>query len=232
MTLPGKNQTAKRSMNRIVDLLMVLFLPLLMAYSLIGETFHEVTGTVMLVLFVFHLILHKRWWKAVMKGRYGAYRAFDTVLNGILLVLMFAQPLSGIAMSHRLYTFLPLTGIAAAAREIHLALGCWSYVLMSLHLGLQTGPMIRGMARGRERKPAKQWAVRIIVLLVSAYGVYAFIKRGLPGYMFLQTRFAFFDFGEPVLFFIADYLAVMVLFAAAGYTIGKLLKNKKEKHSE
>ena len=211
---------------------MVLSLPLLMAYSLIGELFHEIAGTVMLGLFIAHLILHRRWWKAVPKGKYNAYRAFITVLNLTLLIMMLLQPLSGIAMSHHLYTFLPLSGVAALARDIHLVLGYWSYVLMSLHLGLQMGPMIRGMARGRERKPARQWAGRIPVLLVSAYGVYAFIKRGLPGYMLLQTRFAFFDFGEPVLFFLADYLAVMVLFAAAGYTIGKLLKNKKEKQSE
>ena len=217
-------------MNRVIDLLMTLILPLLMAYSLIGETFHEVIGTVMLVLYVLHLFLHRRWWKAVPKGRYNAYRAFITFLNLILLVLMLTQPLSGIAMSHHLYTFLPFTGIAATARDIHLVLGYWSYVLMSAHLGLHMEWVIRGITKGKEQKQAIPWIGRILVFLISAYGIYAFIKRGLPGYMFMQTMFAFFDFGEPVLFFIADYLAVMVLFAAAGYYIGKLLKrNRKER---
>ena len=227
MTNPGRKKSS-RNMNRVIDLLMTLLLPLLMAYSLIGETFHEVIGTLMLVLFILHLILHRRWWKAVPKGRYNAYRAFITILNLILLVLMLAQPLSGIAMSHHLYTFLPFTGIAATARDVHLVLGYWSYVLMSIHLGLHMELVIRTITRGKEQKPAIQWIGRILVLLISAYGIYAFIKRGLPGYMFMQIMFAFFDFGEPVVFFIADYLAVMVLFAAAGYYIGKLLKRKHE----
>ena len=44
--------------------------------------------------------------------------------------------------------------------------------------------------------------------------------------MLRQTMFAYFDFGEPLLFFILDYLAIMALFAAAGYSAGKLLKSK------
>ena len=231
MTNPIK-QKSNRNKNRIIDLLMVLLLPLLMAYSLIGETFHEVIGTAMLVLFILHLVLHRKWWKAVSKGRYNAYRAFITILNLILLALMVAQPLSGIVMSHHLYTFLPFTGIAATARDIHLVLGYWSYVLMSLHLGLHMDTVIRTITKGKEQKPVIQWIGRILVLLISAYGIYAFINRGLPGYMFLKTMFAFFDFGEPVIFFIADYLAVMVLFAAVGYYIGKLLRTKKENRSK
>lgn len=216
-------------MNRGIDLLMTLLMPLLMAYSLIGETFHEVTGTAMFVLFILHLILHWKWWKAIPKGKYNAYRAFITILNLILLVLMLAQPLSGIAMSHHLYTFLPFTGIAATARDIHLVLGYWSYVLMSIHLGLHMDLLIRGIKKEKAQKPIIRWIGRILMLLISAYGIYAFIKRGLPGYMFMQTMFAFFDFGEPVGSFIADYLAIMVLFAAAGYYIGKLLKRNRRK---
>ena len=38
----------------ILDAAMLLLLPLLMAYSLIGEAFHEVAGTLMLALFLLH----------------------------------------------------------------------------------------------------------------------------------------------------------------------------------
>ena len=42
--------------------------------------------------------------------------------------------------------------------------------------------------------------------------------------MFLQTLFAYFDYAEPMAAFFADYLAIMVLFAAGGYYTGRLLK--------
>ena len=67
---------------------------------------------------------------------YTPYRVFITVLNIALLVLMFMQPFSGIALSKHLYTGLSLTGLAASVREIHMLLAYWSYVLMSLHLGV------------------------------------------------------------------------------------------------
>lgn len=214
-------------MNRIIDFSMVLLLPLLMAYSLIGEVFHEIAGTVMLILFIIHLILHRKWWKAVPKGKYTAYRTVTTVLNIVLLVLMIMQPLSGIAMSHHLYTFLPFTGIAWAARDIHLFLGYWSYVLMDIHLGFHIALILRGLRKGEEGKPVFAGKVfTALMFAASPYGIYAFIKRGFPGYMLRQTMFAYFDFGEPLLFFILDYLAIMALFAAAGYSAGKLLKSK------
>ena len=42
----------KKRIRLLVDIGMVILLPLLMAYSLIGEKFHEMIGTVMAVLFV------------------------------------------------------------------------------------------------------------------------------------------------------------------------------------
>ena len=53
----------------------------------------------------------------------------------------------------------------------------------------------------------------------SFYGAYAFVKRGFPEYLFAKTMFAFFDYSEPVLLFLLDYLAVM----AACMMIGWLL---------
>ena len=204
---------------------MTLALPLLMAYSLIGETFHEITGTLMLLLFLTHIWQHRRWWKAVPNGRYTPYRTLLTAVDLILLVMMLAQPLSGIAMSHHLHTSLPFGGVAATAREIHLLLGFWSYVLMSFHLGLHLNMMLPAALRGKK-------AVRLTVLGISLYGIYAFIRREFPAYMFRQTMFAFFDFAEPLLFFLLDYLAIMVLFAALGHGVGRLVKQlSKQKNS-
>lgn len=47
-----------------IDIIMTVMLPLLMAYSLIGETFHEVVGTVIFVLFIIHHILNRKWYGA------------------------------------------------------------------------------------------------------------------------------------------------------------------------
>lgn len=41
--------------------------------------------------------------------------------------------------------------------------------------------------------------------------------RDIDSYMFLKKQFVFFDFEEPVILFIIDYIAVIGLFAAIGY---------------
>ena len=67
--------------------------------------------------------------------------------------------------------------------------------------------------------------LKYAVAAVSLYGAFAFVHREIPDYMFLRSQFTSFDFSEPRIFFFTDYLAVMVLFAAAGYSVGKLLKD-------
>ena len=125
----------------IVDIGMVVLLPLLMAYSLIGEQFHEIIGTVMAVLFVIHLILHRKRIAAIPKGRYNARRTFQTVLDLLLPVFMVLQPVSGILMSKHLYTFIRIPGVSSLMRQIHMALAYWEFVLMSIHAGTHLLPL-------------------------------------------------------------------------------------------
>lgn len=197
---------------------MAALLPLLMAYSLIGETFHELAGTAILLCFLTHHWLNRGWWKGIFRGRHTARRIFRTALDLLLLPAMLALPLTGMLMSKQLYTFLPTEGLASAARAIHLPLANWCLVLMSLHAGTHLGSML-------PKKGRRAWFAALGV--ISVYGVYAFAKRRIPSYMFLKLTFAFFDYSEPRVFFFADYLAVMILFAMLGYGIESALRKNK-----
>lgn len=59
---------------RALDCLMVLLLPLLMAYALVGGAAHEWLGTVMFLLFLGHHGLNWRWYPALLKGRWTVAR--------------------------------------------------------------------------------------------------------------------------------------------------------------
>ena len=75
-----------------------------------------------------------------------------------------------------------------------------------------------GMAGRLCKEPSRPRRIilRILGICIAVYGTYAFIRRGLPGYMSLQNPFVFFGFEEPLIFFFLDYLAVMGLFVWAG----------------
>ena len=210
----------------IVDIGMIILLPLLMAYSLIGEQFHEIIGTVMLVLFIIHFIQNRKWIAAIPKGRYNARRTFQTVLDLLLLAFMVLQPVSGILMSKHLYTFIQVQGVSSLMRQIHMALAYWGFALMSIHAGTHLQPMFRKLM---EKKGAVGGGSMLLTALICLYGAYAFIKRQIPSYMFLKNLFAYFDFSESRVLFILDYLAVMILFAVIGLLITAGLTNTKKR---
>lgn len=71
---------------------------------------------------------------------------------------------------------------------------------------------------------ARTWVLRIVAIVIAVYGVYAFEKRDIAGYMFLRIQFVFFDFEEPLIFFLLDYVAAMGLFVFIGHYFAELLK--------
>ena len=221
----------KNKLRIIIDISMTVLLPLLMAYSLIGETFHEVVGTLIFVLFIVHHIINRKWYGALFKGKYNTRRIFQTALDMLLLVFMLLQPISGILMSKHLYTFLPALPISAQARRIHMMLAYWGYVLLCIHAGTHLAVPLRKLFMKSKRIFA---AVCAVSSCISVYGCAAFIKRGFPGYMLGSTMFAFFDYSEPRTFFFLDYLAIMVLFMMTGclavYGLSKI--NRKRKAGE
>ena len=210
----------KKHIRTVVDMAMIVLLPMLMAYSLIGEKLHEIIGTILFALFIVHHVLNRQWYKAIFNGKYTPRRIFQTVLNFLLLVFMLTQPISGILMSKYLYSSIRIAGSSATARELHLFLAYWGFVFMCLHAGTHMcAPIKKLQARGRRTLTM----ILIALGAISVYGGYAFVKRRLPEYMFLRSSFAFFDFGEPRIFFFHDYIAMMILFAAIGMMISVFL---------
>ncbi len=65
----------------LVDMVMTALLPCQMAYMLIGETAHEWMGTAMLVMFIVHNILNRKWYGNLFKGRYSAGRVLRIGVN-------------------------------------------------------------------------------------------------------------------------------------------------------
>ena len=201
----------------IIDILMVIILPLLMAYSLVGENYHEFIGICMFALFITHLVMNRKWWTGLLKGKYNAIRTLNTAINLVLAVYMILQPISGILMSKYVLKDVTISGASGTLRTIHMTFAYWGFMLMSFHLGLHVRAVTLPIAK-KMNKLAKM-ILAILFLIVSLYGVYAFIKRGIGDYLLMKMMFAFFDFGESRVRFLLDYATVMVLVANVGFYI-------------
>ena len=84
------------------------------------------------------------------------------------------------------------------------------------------------IGRRTVKKPSKshKWMIRIIKILISGYGAWAFMRRDIGSYMFLKNQFVFFNFEEPITLFLLDYIAVMGLFVMAGHYFHTIPKGK------
>lgn len=208
-----------------VDIAMTVALLLLMTYELIGQAAHEWIGIGMFVLFVTHHILNGKWSKNLLKGKYTALRIMQTVLVTLVLLSMFGSMISGVILSRHALSFLPISSGRAFARSLHMIAAYWGFVFMSLHLGFHWS-MMMSMAGKLVKKQSeiRKWVLRAIAVLIAGYGVYAFINRDIGSYMLLRNQFVFFDFEEPLILFLLDYITVMGLFVFVGHYLSEALK--------
>ena len=205
-----------------VDTAMTAALLLLMAYGLIGETAHEWIGIAMFVLFIAHHILNRRWFASLLKGRYTPQRILITATSVLILICMLGSMISGIMISRYIFTFIP-GGTDESAVTIHTLCAYWGFVLMSVHLGEHWSMILS--AAGKHLKPSKlrKWILRSAAYLIAIYGIYAFVHRDIGVYLLLKSHFVFFDYTEPVIFFLIDHLAVMGLLVLIGYYLFGLI---------
>lgn len=214
----------KQIMKIFIDISMTMVLLLLMAYSLVGEKAHEWLGIGIFVLFVLHHILNSNWSRNLFRGRYTPFRILQTALVVLALASMLGSMISGIVLSRYALSFLPISGGQSLARTVHMLCAYWGFIFISLHLGLHWNIMM-GMAKRMFHKTSsiRSWIVRAVGVLIAGYGVYAFVKRQIDSYMFLRNQFVFFDYEEPLILFLLDYVAVMGLFVFIGHYLCRCL---------
>ena len=127
---------------------------------------------------------------------------------------MMAQMYSGVLMFRYVFHFLPFNGGMSLVRRLHILGAYWGFLLMSLHLGLHWN-MILGMFRKatgiKSKAKSRSMIALVIGLTIAGYGLWAFIGRDFPTYLFLKSEFVFWDYNEPKILFYIDYLALMGL---------------------
>ena len=216
-----------------VDIFITIALILQMGYMIVGDLAHEISGTITVVLWVVHNLLHRKWYSSVGKGKYPPRRIIDTVINLLLLLSVLGITVSAVILSSYVFSFLGIETGMGFARSLHMVSVYWCFILSSLHLGLHWSRMMKIIRKhtGLEASKVRTVVLNIIAASVSVFGLYAFIKQNLYSYMFLRTMFVFFDFEQPVFAFFLEYVCIMVLFASVTYYISAALNKLRLRRS-
>ncbi len=212
-----------------IDIAMTILSIILMggSYLFPADIVHEILGVALFVLWAVHITLNRRWYGAVFRGRYNARRILQTSINCSILICTVFLMISGIILSNHIFTFLGIEGGLGFARVAHLLASHWYFLFMSLHIGLHVA-MIAGKMNV-PRKGISSIIIRMIFILISLYGIYAFIIRGIWRYLILQQQFFFLDLERGYALFTLDYISIIILFATCIHYLNILIQKGRDK---
>ena len=207
-----------------IDISMTVLSVILMGgnYLFPADNVHEILGLALFLLWAVHITLNRRWYSSIFRGKYNARRIMQTVINCAILICVIFLMISGIILSNHVFTFLGIESGLGFARTAHLLVSHWYFLFMSLHIGMHVQ-----MIAGKMKVPRKVFSsiiLRVIFILISLYGIYAFIIRGIWRYLILQQKFFFLDFERGYFLFALDYISIIILFATVIHYINKLLQ--------
>ena len=205
-----------------LDIMMTLVSIVLMGGNFLfpAEIVHEILGVALFVLWAIHIILNRRWYYGgIFRGKYNPYRIMQTVINCCILICTIFLMISGIILSNHLFTFFNIQSGLGFARIAHLLSRHWYYLFMSLHIGLHMGRLFQNIVA--------KILPRILLVLTSLYGLYAFIARGVWKYLILKQQFFFFDLERGYILFALDYISIIILFATILHLIASRLKKNR-----
>lgn len=214
--------TNKQKIKIAVDLVMTITLLLLMLFQIIGQQVHEYLGIMMLVLFLGHNILNRKWYRHLFKGKYRLYRYIQTILNISILMIMLGLGYSGMVMAQ--YVPFSISGSISLARRLHLACSYWGFVLMSMHLGMHLRQMVNMFKKYIHLKTNVLKIIKLMIIIICLYGIYCFIQNNMISYMLLIYEFVFFDFEKNTFIILLEYLSMMGLWVNIGYFITNKIK--------
>lgn len=205
---------------RVVDIAMTAAIVILMAFQITGEAVHEWMGIVMFILFISHTVLNRLWYRQIVRGRYSAVRVLQTVLDFALLVSFCVTAVSGMMMSQYAVPFLRASRLIGSAQSLHLAFSHWTFILISAHLGLHWGMMIRPL----QKKRILFTVLSVAAIFICGYGLSLTSGSQIYSYLLFKMQFAFFDYNESALRVFCENILMMASWAMIAYELSRILR--------
>ncbi|MGM7723091.1 DUF4405 domain-containing protein [Metabacillus sp. Hm71] len=212
------------------DLIMTVLMLIAMAYYITGTMIHEVVGVVVLVLFIVHNFLNRRWYKAILKGKHNFRRILQIGLNLLFLVAMVMMMICGILISSDLFPFIPVNN-DMIFRQIHVQTAYWGFIIMAIHIGLSWGMMINSVRRmtgitGTSR--IRTIALRLLAVLIVAYGVHSSFEGEMGSKLFIYNPFGWFN-DDSAIRFLIDHLSIMGIYIAGTHYALKFIQKQEKR---
>lgn len=139
------NSNVKKTAGIAVDILMYVILLVQMLYVFAGNTLHEILGIVFFVCLVIHIIIKRKWFKALLSWKKkSAARRFSDVVTLLLIAAVVLMMVSSMGVSRLIFPWFRAVGSA----DLHRYLATAVLALAVIHGGMH------GFMRTKKKKLA------------------------------------------------------------------------------
>jgi len=214
----------KMSAKRIVDVCMTILLICLMAYQVTGEQAHEWIGVTMTIVVLVHQFLNRRWYGALLKGKYNTYRIFLTVVNVLLILSIALTAFCGMSMSTYAVPFLYGIAKLTFVRITHLSMSHWAFVFMGMHLGMHVPMMAPKLIPNK--------GIAIASFCCACLGFFLFLQNGMQNYLFFKVAFAFLDYEKASVMVFLENVLMLWFWVYVGIQIAMFAQSVQMKQIE
>jgi hypothetical protein len=204
-----------------------------MAYYITGNTIHELVGVVVLILFIVHNFLNRRWFKLILKGKQNLRRILQITINLFFLVTMAMMMISAVLISSDLFPYNPIKN-DMTLRQLHVQTAYWGFIIMSVHIGFSWGMIVNSVRRmmgitGTSR--IRTIGLRVLAVLIVAYGVHASFEREMGSKLMIYNPFGSWSNDHSTIKFLIDYLSIMGIYVCGTHYALKFIQ-KQETRAE
>jgi hypothetical protein len=211
----------------VIDLSMTVLMLVAMAYQITGNTVHELVGVVLLLLFIAHNILNRRWYKTIFKGKHNLQRKLNIAVNLLFFVSMFVVMISSVPISRDIFAFIPINNDMTLL-QIHVMTSYWGFIFMSMHIGMSWGTIInavRNMTGITSTSRIRTIVLRVIAVLIVVYGVQTSFEREMLSRLTIYNPFGW-SFDESSMGFLIDHLAIMGIYISGNHYVLKFVRKQ------
>lgn len=213
-----------------LNIAMTVLWLLIMDYRFTGNAFHEISGVVLALLFIFHNVLNRRWYELFFKGRQSLRSKLVTLVNLLLAVAMVTVFVTGVLISVTVFAPLGIRSGGLLVHDLHQGSAYASFILAAIHLGMHWEMLMAKLKNWLHIDDSSiGWIItsRIVSIAVIAYGVYASSVNHIGANLLMQHVFAGWG-AEPSLWrFLLDYFAIVGCYVGITHYLLYLLRREK-----
>ncbi|MEH7306901.1 DUF4405 domain-containing protein [Neobacillus drentensis] len=204
----------------VIDLSMTVLMLVAMAYQITGNTIHEMVGVILLLLFIAHNILNRRWYKTIFKGKHNVRRILSMAVNLLFLISMVVVLISSVPISRDIFAFIPINNDMILL-QIHVMTSYWGFIFMAVHIGMSWGTIInavRNMTGLTSTSRIRTITLRVIAVLIVVYGVQTSFERDMLSRLTIYNPFGW-SYDESIMGFLIDNLSVMGIYISGTHYV-------------